>query len=233
MNKMQENKIKDAEKLYIIIAGAVASGKTTLAKNIARAFGDCFYYDKDDLGELSKAAFACGHRKYDRHGKYFKKRVRNPEYDASEKITLKGLWFSNHVIQNAPYTGEIGKEAKGGESKRLRDLQDAVHKRGAKMLIVFVHCDRKTVKEHLIKRGKEDPFAYERDRYIYKDLDAFLDTQNLFAPGPDSIKHTDALFAFDAKTPVESFRELMEYLGLDSNSTYDPAIGKKLRQMGS
>ena len=229
MDIVKENHTKELQKLYIIIVGAVAAGKTTLAMNLAKAFRDCFYYDKDDLGALSEAAFKCGGETYDRHGEYFKAHVRNPEYDVSEAVTVKGLFFCDCVIYNAPYTGEISKEASGGESNRLRKLQEAVHARGGKLLLVFVEADRETVKAHLIKRGAEDPEAYKRDRYIYDDLDAFIDTQNLKAPAPGDIRHADALFAFDSKRPKESFDKLLQMLSVETDVEYNSEINQKLR----
>lgn len=216
-----------SDKLYIIIVGAVASGKTTLALNLAKAFRNCFYFDKDGLGKLSEVVFTCSGNKYDRHGDYFKQFVRDPEYDVSETITLNGLRFSDCVIYNAPYTGEISKEASGGESNRLRKLQEAVHARGGRLLLVFVEGDRETVKAHLIKRGKEDPEAYKRDKYIYDDLDAFIDTQNLKAPAPGAIRHADALFAFDSKRPKESFDKLLQTLSVGNDMEYNTDINRQ------
>ena len=230
MKETEAYNVLNWKKNYIIIAGAVASGKTTLAKNLSVAYGDCFYFDKDDLGALSEVPFKIVGEKYDRHGDYFKRYVRDPEYDVSERITLKGLSFTHCVIQNAPYTGEIKTEADGGESERLHRLFDAVHAHGAKMLIVFVECDRETVRAHLIKRGKESPDAFKRDRYIYDDIDAFLDTQNLTVPPPGAVRHTDALFAFDAKDPKASFRKLKAYLGIESDMEYDPEIREAIRK---
>ena len=230
MKQTAENDVLNWNKYYIIIAGAVASGKTTLAKNLSVAYGDCFYFDKDDLGALSEVPFRIAGEKYDRHGEFFKKHVRDPEYDVSERVTLKALSFTHCVIQNAPYTGEIKTEAGGGESERLRKLFDAVHEHGAKMLIVFVECDRETVRAHLIKRGKESPDAFKRDRYIYDDIDQFLDSQNLIAPPAGTICHTDALFAFDATDAKGSFRKLKAYLGIESDMEYDPEIREAIRK---
>lgn len=230
MKEMTENNVLNWNKYYIIIAGAVASGKTTLAKNLSVAYGDCFYFDKDDLGALSEVPFKCVGEKYDRHGDFFKKHVRDPEYDVSERVTLKGLSFTHCVIQNAPYTGEIKTEAAGGESERLRKLFDAVHEHSAKMLIVFVESDPETVKAHLLKRAKESPDAYKRDRYIYNDLDQFVSTQNLIAPPQGAVRHTDALFAFDARDPKTSFRKLKAYLGIESDMEYDPEIREAIKK---
>lgn len=229
MGKVKEERTEELYKLYILIVGAVASGKTTLALNLAKAFRNCFYFDKDDLGMLSEVVFECAGWEYDRHGDRFKEHVRDPEYDVSERITLNGLRFSDCVVYNAPYTGEISREASGEDSKRLCALYDAVHARGGKLMIVFVESDRKTVKAHLVKRGKEDPEAYKRDKYIYDDLDSFVDTQNLKAPEPGAIRHTDSLFVFDSRRPEASFSGLLQALSVETGTEYDAGIDQQLR----
>lgn len=217
----------DAQKLYIIIVGAVASGKTTLAMNLAKAFGSCFYFDKDDLCPLSAAAFVCGGRENDRHCDYFRQYVRDPEYDASERITLLGLRYADRVVYNAPYTGEIAVEAGGGESARLRDLYNAVHAAGGRLIFVFVESDRETVKAHLLRRREVNPEAYKRDVFIYDDLDGFVNTQNLRAPAPGAIRHADALFTFDSRRPREAFRALLRAFGLAGDIEYNVDIANR------
>ena len=101
---------KKFKKRFIIVSGPVGSGKTTLALNIAKNSGNCYYFDKDDLVPTSMATFRAvdklvpegvdiGYDRSeialcDRHSQFFKDFIRNPEYDSTRDVRIKGLQFS-------------------------------------------------------------------------------------------------------------------------------------------
>lgn len=92
---MNKTTINAASKLYIVITGAIASGKTTLALNLAKAIPNCFYLDKDDLGPMAEKIFEVGKEEtYDRQSQFFRDHVRDVEYDVAEIMGLRGLCCS-------------------------------------------------------------------------------------------------------------------------------------------
>lgn len=217
-----------ARKLYIIITGAISAGKTTLALNLARAIPNCAYFDKDDLGPMAEKIFEVGQEQvYDRQSTFFKTHVRDIEYDVTEIMGLRGLLFDDHVIVNTPYSSEIRQEFSGKESKRLHRLQEEVHARGGELMIVYIDIDRETAKERLLKRKAEDPAAANRTPNVYRDIDSFLDTQNLGVPQNASVSDADRFFVFDARNSERSFEELKREMNIVSSASYNPDIAKE------
>lgn len=220
-----KEKIKTAKKLYIIIAGAIASGKTTLALNLAQAIPDCFYLDKDDLGPMAEKIFEVGHEEtYDRQSAFFREHVRDVEYEVAELMALRGFLFARTVIVNTPYTGEIRDEFSGKRSERLRHLHDQISARDGELMIVYMDIDRKTISERLEKRKQEDPAAAKRTPKIYDNVENFLDTQNLSVPENASVPDADHFFVFHASDPERSFNELKCALNITGTGKFNPEI---------
>ena len=224
------------KRYYIIVAGPVASGKSTLAILLALCLYEMglnpYYIDKDALGGLTETGFRIGHRRYNRFGKFFRKYFRVVEYVVTEIITLYGLAFNNWVISNAPYNGELKDLKNGKVNRHLRLLADQVHRQNAVFLLIFIKGDRQLLRERLLKRAKEDPEAYKRDRYILKKIDKMIGKQLLEPPSDEQLRqYFDHYFIFDANDPEGSFRLLKEYLGVSSDRKYDPDSGKQYRSI--
>ena len=199
---MRECSIKENAKLYIIITGAIASGKTTLALNLARAVPNCFYLDKDDLGPMAEKIFEVGREEtYDRQSDFFRRHVRDVEYDVAEIMGLRGLLFNQHVIINTPYTGEIRHEFSGRQSNRLRRLHDQVRRRGGELMVIYID-------------------------HIYENIEAFLDKQNLSIPEDASVLNADHFFVYHAADPETSYAELMDAMHIRTHTAYDPEISQ-------
>lgn len=224
---MRECSIKENAKLYIIITGAIASGKTTLALNLARAVPNCFYLDKDDLGPMAEKIFEVGQEEtYDRQSDFFRRHVRDVEYDVAEIMGLRGLLFNQHVIINTPYTGEIRHEFSGRQSNRLRRLHDQVRRRGGELMVIYIDIDKETAMYRLNKRKNEDPAAALRTPHIYENIEAFLDKQNLSIPEDASVLNADHFFVYHAADPETSYAELMDVMHIRTHTAYDPEISQ-------
>ncbi len=228
-----------AESLYILITGAIASGKTTLWMNLSYILAELlkrspFAFDKDYLVGCTESGFAHASKyagkpiKPDRQSQEFYDFYRNQEYLTTEKITLEcGLRFNPLVLCNAPYTSEIRREGKGEVDPNLRRLYEGVHKYNANLVTIFLSADRETVKRNLEKRQRDDPEAAARTPEIYDDIDRFLDGQNL-TPPEHPILSTDGFFVFDSADSDRSWHELLHFLHVPGDTAYDPDIIKHL-----
>lgn len=169
------------KKRFLIVSGPVCSGKTTLAVNIARNAGNVFYFDKDDIVTTSKATFRAAYENaneaaraeygkqmetFDRHGTFFKKYIRNPEYVTTRDAIIKGLQFNNFVIVNSPYTSELKKEA-AGNCPAFDEMRTIFDKEECEFFVVFVHVPAPELKRRLLQRMIEDADARERDYMAY------------------------------------------------------------------
>jgi len=234
---------KKFKKRFIIVSGPVGSGKTTLALNIAKNSGNCYYFDKDDLVPTSCATFQAvdkllpkdletGYNRSeialcDRHSKFFKDFIRNPEYDSSRDIIIKGVQFSNLVVVNAPYTSELKKEA-AGDCPAFDTFHKFFEKEDCEFMVVFVHVNKDELRRRLLTRKAEDPQAALRDPNVYTDLDAYLEQENVEPPiKGESTKNVDRFFVFDASTDElrdASYARLMNVLCIKDYAPYNRKI---------
>lgn len=233
---------KAFKKRFVIVSGPVCSGKTTLALNIAKNRGGCYYFDKDDLVPTSNSTFdavetlvpadaplAYDHdtlQKRDRHSKFFKDFIRNPEYDSTRDILIKGLQFNDFVIVNAPYTSELKKEA-AGDCPAFDEFRKFFDKEECEFIVVFVQISKDELKARLLNRLAKDPAAAARDKNVYTDLDAYVAAENVTAPDLTNGKNVDRLFVFNANTDEErdaSYVKLMKELGIENYEKYDRNI---------
>lgn len=233
---------KTFKKRFIIVSGPVCSGKTTLALNIAKNSGGCYYFDKDDLVPTSNACFDAVEQlvpkdvelkydrdtlqKRDRHSQFFKDYIRNPEYESTRDVLIKGLQFSNLVIVNAPYTSELKKEA-AGNCPAFDEFHRFFVKEDCEFFVVFVHISKEELKRRLLNRLAEDPKAAERDKNVYTDLDAYIAAENVAPPALENSKNVDKLFVFEADTDElrdASYEKLMAVLGITDYEPYNRKI---------
>ena len=164
--------------------------------------------------------------KRDRHSPFFKAFIRNPEYDSTRDVLIKGLQFSKLVIVNAPYTSELKKEA-AGSCPAFDTFHTFFEKEDAEFMVIFVHVSKEELKNRLLNRKKEDPEAAKRDPNVYTDIDAYLAGENVEPPKLDGSKNVDRLFVFEASTDElrdESYAKLMKLLGIKNYAPYDRKI---------
>ena len=94
-------------KKLIIVASPPACGKTRLSKKIATEFYGCVYLDKDSLIPLSKRIFTVAKKPYNRSSEFFKREIRDYEYEAILNIAAEALKYNDTVILNAPFSTEL------------------------------------------------------------------------------------------------------------------------------
>lgn len=202
-------------KTLLLVCGGVASGKTRLSKKIAAQHGNGVYFDKDDLGELSRVIFEAAKEPYARVGSFFNTYVRNPEYDVSDKIALSALRFNDFVLVNAPYTRELRNEEKVGDA-RFSKLKAELDKMDGKLVVIWIDVGRELVMSRLVNRYKTDEEAFFRDEAIFgrcpQDADEailyeyaakYVDGLNLAVPDLSKSKNVSELHVFDASRSDE------------------------------
>lgn len=212
-----------AKKRVIIITGPCGAGKTTLALNLAKAAGNSFYFDKDDMVPVSNAAFVTAGEPIDRHSDFFRKYIRDSEYEALDLIIRNAVMFNDNVIINAPYGGEVKNEkTKAVGDKRISELQSFVNKYGADLIVIACVCDKEELYQRLKNRIKKDAAAKLRDGAAFSNDNAlreFVDAQDT-AGFTAKCPHIDFCINFNSDDSLSSFVKLCEYLNIE-NCGYD------------
>ena len=84
----------------ILVAAPPACGKTYVSELIAKSIDHIVYLDKDDLGDLIRAAFyVCG-KKVNMDGDFYINNLRSAEYSTMMDIAFSALRFENIVLVN-------------------------------------------------------------------------------------------------------------------------------------
>ena len=137
------------DKNLILIASPPASGKTYVCEHIAKALGQAVYLDKDDLTLLVRAAFSVAGREFDMDGEFYKKNLRDLEYQTLMHIAFSNLRFENCVLVNAP----LGKEIRSSEY--MKALKEKANANGARLMLIWVSSPSEICRERMTKRGSD------------------------------------------------------------------------------
>lgn len=212
------------KKRLILVTGPVCSGKTTVALNLARNIPNCFYFDKDSLVTLSNVVFDETNNIRDRHSDYFKKAIRNPEYDVTDDVIEKALRFNDTIIVNAPYTSEIYAEEKG-ENPRITKLRTALERVGGELIIVFISITGEELFRRIHSRMEKSKEDFERDKAAMNGGDdehiwEYVHKQKISVPVFKNPARVEKLVIFDGKDMFASFYKLLNELGYDRKFDY-------------
>lgn len=135
------------KKKMILVAAPPACGKTYVSELIAKSIDHIVYLDKDDLGDLIRAAFSVCGKKVNMDGDFYINNLRSAEYSTMMDIAFSALRFENIVLVNAPF----GKEVRDVEY--MRQLKQRANETGAQLFIIWVTASAEVCYERMKKRN--------------------------------------------------------------------------------
>ena len=153
-------------KKLIIVASPPACGKTRLSKRIATEFYGCVYLDKDSLIPLSKRIFTVAKKPYNRSSEFFKREIRDYEYDAILNIATEALKYNDTVILNAPFSTELR------DGEYMKKLKSRLSRVGARLIVVWINSDEMTCHANMKRRNSDrDKWKLEHWKEYIKNVD--------------------------------------------------------------
>jgi len=158
------------EKRMIFVTSPPACGKTKLSKRLATEIKHIVYLDKDTLIPLSKKIFEVANEPYNRSSDFFKKYVRDPEYDVIMDLAFEALKYENLVMVNAPFTKEIR------DDEYIANLREKLKDYGAKLTVVWIVTDPEVCHQRMIDRNSD------RDVWKLANWDEYISTVNFNIP---------------------------------------------------
>ena len=191
------------KKNLILITSPPACGKTTLAKKLAKELHETVYLDKDTLIPLSKKIFEIAEEEYNRSSEFFKKHVRDLEYNVILDLAFEAIEFDSNVIINAPFSREIR------DKQYIESLKNRLKGYGAKLRVIWIECSEETAHERMIKRNSD------RDTWKLQHWEEYIKTENFNAPD------VEGLLIYKNDTEEEerkSLKELIENLKISTQN---------------
>lgn len=157
-------------KKLLLVTSPPACGKTRLSKRIATELYGSVYLDKDSLIPLSKRIFAVAHKPYNRSSEFFKREIRDYEYDAILSIAVEALKYNDTVILNAPFTSELR------DAEYMGNLKNRVNLASAKIVVIWIESDEETCFANMKRRNSD------RDRWKLSHWSEYIKNVNFAAP---------------------------------------------------
>ena len=158
------------EKRFILITSPPACGKTRLAKRLATQLPNAVYLDKDSLIPLSKQIFKVARKPYNRSSEFFKKNIRDFEYEVIINQGMDAIKYADVVIINAPFRKEVR------SPEFIKDFKSRLEKVGAKLLVVWISVTPELCRKRMFKRNSD------RDKWKIEHWDEYVKTVNFDAP---------------------------------------------------
>ena len=193
------------EKRMIFVTSPPACGKTKLSKRLATEIKHIVYLDKDTLIPLSKKIFEVANEPYNRSSEFFKKYVRDPEYDVIMDLAFEALKYENLVMVNAPFTKEIR------DNEYIAGLREKLKDYGAKLTVVWIVTDPEVCHQRMIDRNSD------RDVWKLANWDEYISTVNFNIPenlrDPDDEGSLLLHYNSNDELTESSFAKLMEFFG--------------------
>ncbi|SDM59452.1 AAA family ATPase [Acetanaerobacterium elongatum] len=179
-------------KKLILVTSPPASGKTYVSKQLAKALSHVVYLDKDTLIPLSKQIFAVAGQEYDRSSEFFKKNIRDYEYETIVALAMEALDYDDIVLINAPFSQEIRSAA------YIHALTKQLAEKGATLAVVWVQTEIEVCRQRMIARNSD------RDTWKLTHWDKYIATCNFTIPTTfDDPKVKDDLIIFKNSTDEE------------------------------
>ena len=136
-------------KRLILVAAPPASGKSYVARQLAKALNPVVYLDKDTLTILSKQIFSVASEPYNRSSGFFEEHVRNYEYDTILALAKDALRYSNTVLINAPFTREVR------NPEYIHRLREQLYQRHIALTIIWVVADPEVCHKRMLGRNSD------------------------------------------------------------------------------
>lgn len=157
-------------KKLILVTSPPASGKTTLAKALAKSMHETVYLDKDTLVPLSKKIFEAASEPYDRSSDFFEKNIRDLEYQVILDFASEAINYDSNVIINAPFSREIRNK------DYMKSLRERFENLGAKVCVIWVSCSIETSHKRMLRRNSD------RDTWKLSHWEEYIKTENYNPP---------------------------------------------------
>lgn len=136
-------------KNLVLVAGAPASGKTYIAKQIAKKTKST-YLDKDTISTFSTEILltSLGSNINDRESEIYLNNIKDIEYKTLIKTAIENLEVVDTVICSAPFIGQILNQG------WLDDLASDLEAIDAELVVIWVKVDIAAAKERILSRGE-------------------------------------------------------------------------------
>lgn len=162
-------------KNLIIVASPPACGKTYFSKALARRLNNPVYLDKDTIIPLSKKVFEAGNEEYNRDSEFFKKYVRDAEYEAIMDIAFESLTFNDNVIVNAPFSKEFR------SNEYIGKLESRLEEFDGRLIPIWITCDIDLCHKRMTERNSE------RDIWKLKNWDKYIQSEKFSTPDLEGV----------------------------------------------
>lgn len=157
-------------KKLILITSPPASGKTTLAKKLAKALKETVYLDKDTLVPLSIKVFEAAGEPVNRSSEFFEKMIRDVEYQVILDFGAQAIEYDSNVIINAPFSREIR------DKQYMEGLRARFAALGAEVCVIWISCSIETTHKRMLARNSS------RDTWKLANWDEYVKMENFAAP---------------------------------------------------
>lgn len=185
-------------KKYLILVGSPpACGKSYVSMELAKRLNNPVYLDKDTIIPLSKMVFKAGKEPYNRDSDFFKKYVRDAEYEAIMAISFESLAFNDHVLVNAPFSKELR------NNQYINGLKEKLKSYDAELIPVWVHCDVEVCHERMIARNSD------RDTWKLANWDKYIKNQNFSFPQFEDIHVINNSSTENLETGIENLLKVL------------------------
>lgn len=204
------NKVELSSPTLILLAGVVASGKTTFSHQLAGHIGDIVPIDKDVIND----AFLSTHSEADsgilayrfsgliipRNHEYYHTFVKFQSYHALLALAGDLLKVGKHPLLDGNYVKEI---RQGYIDEVVKPFfQGIPHRRK----IIFCYADEEVIKKRLVERG----FARDVDKLEPKDSwRRYLEEQPILPPELERYEH---IKVDTTKSTESNIQQVLEYL---------------------
>lgn len=149
-------------KTLVLTGSPAGCGKSYISRRLAAMAAPCVYLDLDSLNPLSRRLCRLAGEPFDKGGDFFRREVRDTEYETLLGLAMEALEFSGIVIVSAPFTKEFRDPA------LFARLAEAAAARGAEVQPVWVLSSPEACRRNMVER------AAPRDAWKLRDLDRYL-----------------------------------------------------------